>query len=94
VAHVKAFEIPGIACWIFSADHRPPHLHAKRGGEWEALVFFLEPKRRMIEMKWSKKPMSRKDRKLLVDHAERRRDALLEQWDQIQGDSQLARSSF
>ena len=51
---VKCFEISGLYCWFWSNDHDPPHFHAKRNGEWELTVKFLEGKGSMFEIKWGK----------------------------------------
>jgi hypothetical protein len=42
MAVIKAFSIAGMKLWFYSNDHEPPHFHAKRNGEWEMRVKFLE----------------------------------------------------
>ena len=35
--------------WFYSNDHEPPHFHAKRRGQWEFKVLFLEAAEDMFE---------------------------------------------
>jgi hypothetical protein len=42
MGRIQCFEIAGCVCWFYSRDHRPPHFHVKRSGEWEIRVFFHE----------------------------------------------------
>ena len=37
---VDAVVLEGLDLWFNSSD-RPPHLHARRRGEWEIRVYFL-----------------------------------------------------
>jgi hypothetical protein len=34
VGKVDVFSVPGVEMWFWSADHIPPHFHAKKAGEW------------------------------------------------------------
>lgn len=54
MAKVDCFDIPGLECWFWSNDHGPPHFHAKRAGEWEIRVNFLEDE--MFERVWGNRP--------------------------------------
>jgi hypothetical protein len=83
MALVKAFTIPGVRCWFYSNDHDPPHFHAKRDGQWEVRIRFLENAGAMIEFVWRNANMSRHDRKELTDLSSAHRDALLQEWEQI-----------
>lgn len=56
---VACFEIPGLFCWFWSNDHDPPHFHAKRKGEWEIRVKFLESPEKMVELMWGDTPSSK-----------------------------------
>jgi hypothetical protein len=51
----------------FSNDHLPPHFHAKRKGQWEVRVYFLESSTsEMFHVVWLKgKEIPRADSKLL-----------------------------
>jgi hypothetical protein len=84
MARVLAFQIDGVSCWFWSNDHEPPHFHAKRAGEWEVSVRFLEARSRMILLKWSKRKLSRQETKTLVENSEKFRAELLDQWEKIQ----------
>ena len=46
MSRVESFSVPGVECWFYSNDHRPPHFHARRRGEWSVRVFFLEEEAR------------------------------------------------
>lgn len=82
---VRAFQIDGVDCWSWSNDHEPPHFHAKKAGEWEVAVHFLEARSRMLQYKgWSKRNLSRQEAKCLLENCERSRAELFEQWEQIQ----------
>jgi len=78
---VDCFYIEGIYCWFYSQEHEPIHIHAKRRGEWEVKVKFLEPKTRMIEWKRGPKRMSKKHRKILYETTEQYREILLKEWE-------------
>lgn len=36
-----AFSIPGLDVFFYSSDHRPPHVHIRKAGEWEIRVYLL-----------------------------------------------------
>jgi hypothetical protein len=87
MATIKAFSIPGMKLWFYSNDHEPPHFHAKRKGQWEVRVRFLERGEALFEMKWrksSKTVPSARDRKRLGDMVEKHRFELLRQWEEVQ----------
>ena len=83
MARLKCFTIDGVELWFYSNDHRPPHFHAKRKGQWELRVKFLEfSTSEMFEVVWLKgKEASRGDTKLLKEMAVRHRAELLEEWE-------------
>ena len=85
MARVAAFEIGGIDCWFYAQDHRPPHFHARRKGEWEFRVFFLMPKKSMLEQVGGGR-MKRRDRNDLCDMAELYREELFAEWEVVCGD--------
>lgn len=80
---VKAFSLSPLTLWFWSHDHDPPHFHAKKNGEWEYRVNFLEPASEMLVLKWSVKKPDAKTRKKLTQLAEQHRDALLQEWEDI-----------
>ncbi|MCY3019856.1 MAG: DUF4160 domain-containing protein [Planctomycetota bacterium] len=79
---VEAFHLAGIECWFYSDDHRPPHFHAKKAGEWQVKVSFLMPEEEMIECEWRRKSISGKHQRALMQMATVNRAALLRQWEQ------------
>jgi len=79
---VKCFEIPGLYCWFWSNDHDPPHFHAKRNGEWELTVKFLEGGDSMFEMKWGKTPKAKVLREIAAN-AIANRNVLLLEWEDM-----------
>jgi hypothetical protein len=80
---LECFCIPGIELWFFSQDHLPPHFHAKRKGQWEVRVFFLEGSAsEMFEVVWIKvKQVPTADLKLLEEHVTANRAEILEEWE-------------
>ena len=78
---VECFALEGVTLVFFSADHRPPHFHAIRTGEWEYRVFFLERRAAMLEAKWEGKAMPGNLRRRLLDLATEHRAALLEEFE-------------
>jgi hypothetical protein len=70
--------------WFYPNDHQPPHFHAKRRGEWEYKVNFLQAVDEMLELVWSKKKvrMSKGDRQLLQQMVEQHRFAILQEWEE------------
>jgi hypothetical protein len=83
MAKVKCLAIPGMELWFNSNDHSPPHFHAKRAGQWEVRVFFLEGSRgKMFKVKWPReKGVPRGDLKLLEENVQTYRVELLEEWE-------------
>lgn len=79
-----AFRIAGFTLWFWSHDHRPPHFHVKRAGEWEIRVFIETTTSRELAFStvFEKRPgPSRATRRtlaaLVVEHGE----ALLLEWE-------------
>jgi hypothetical protein len=78
---LDCFFIDGIDCWFWSSDHRPPHFNAKRRGEWQVRVFFMNKKAEMIEQVRRSGRISRAHRRMLGDMAEQHREDLLKEWE-------------
>ena len=57
----------GVKLWFYPNDHEPPHFHAKRKGEWEMKVLFLQAPDEIFDLVWAakKKQMSKADREML-----------------------------
>jgi hypothetical protein len=83
MAKLECFTIPGVELWFFSQDHLPPHFHAKRKGQWEVRVFFLEGSTsKMFQVVWIKvKKVPRADLDLLEENVTANRAELLEEWE-------------
>jgi hypothetical protein len=80
---VSSFTIPGVDCWFYSHEHRPPHFHARRKGQWHVRVFFLMPESGMIEqVQGHASRMTKADRKALCEMAALHRAELLGEWEQ------------
>lgn len=80
---VDCFRIEGVKCWFSSQDHRPPHFHAKKRGEWHVRVWFLRKQEDMLERgPGPRGRISSLDRKTLLQMAADHRPALLEEWEQ------------
>jgi hypothetical protein len=77
---VDCFDIPGLVCWFWSNDHDPPHFHAKREGEWELKVMFLDGEEDMFELKWGTLP-KRKVLRQIAEAVHLNRVALLAEWE-------------
>ncbi len=81
---VEAVVLKGLDLWFNSSDHLPPHLHARRRGEWEIRVYFLlcTDGELVFDCKWAKKAPSAnvidRIRKAVVEH----RVELLREWEQ------------
>lgn len=86
---VLAFSVAGLDLWFNSADHLPPHFHARRPGEWEIRVFFLLGSEGRLEysVKWQAKKRGprRADLDLLSKLIARERVALVKEWDEKVG---------
>lgn len=84
VGKVDALVLEGLDLWFNSSDHLPPHLHARRRGEWEIRVYFLlcTDDELVFDCKWAKKNPSAKAlariRKAVVEC----RVELLREWEQ------------
>ena len=84
MGRVEAFSpLGGIRCWFYSQDHRPPHFHAEKRGQWHVRVYFLLLKDAMLEqVRGPRGLMSSADRNALVDVAELYREELLKEWEE------------
>jgi Domain of unknown function (DUF4160) len=83
MAKLECFSIAGVDLWFWPNDHEPPHFHAKRRGEWEVRVNFLEDGGTMFELVWAakRKQMSRNDRATLEGLVREHRPAILKEWE-------------
>ena len=82
MGRVECFTITGVECWFWSQDHRPPHFHAKKAGQWHYRVWFMNKEGCMLERaEGPKGRISASDRKLLQEAAVRHRAKLLRQWE-------------
>ena len=59
---VEVVVLEGLDLWFNSSDHLPPHVHARRRGEWEIRVYFLlcTDDELAFDCKWAKKDPSAK----------------------------------
>jgi hypothetical protein len=82
VGKVEAFAIAGLELWFWSGDHAPPHFHAKKAGEWEIRVSFLETSEKGLafEVKWGIGPNAR-EQKLVAGLVLAHRAMLLAEWE-------------
>ena len=83
MAKLERFTIPGVELWFFSNDHLPPHFHAKRKGQWEVRVYFLESRTsEMFNVVWPRgKEIPRSDTKLLEEMVFEYCIDILEEWE-------------
>lgn len=79
---VNSFSLEGIYSWFNSQEHRPPHFHAKRKGQWYVRVYFLKKRPEMIQrVRGPRGRMSTSDANVLQDMAELYRAELLKEWE-------------
>ena len=83
MAKLECFTVGGIELWFFSNDHLQPHFHAKRKGQWEIRVYFLESTTSaMFNVVWLKgKEVPRADMKFLEEMVFTYRVEILEEWE-------------
>lgn len=85
MATVEAFRINGIKIWFYSHDHRPPHIHIKRNGEWEIKVNFLSCTEDHLDFSTvrivSGSGPSKQEKKELLQLVLKHREELLIEWD-------------
>ena len=85
MAKLECFTIDGLELWFFSNDHLPPHFHAKRQGQWEVRVNFLESTTaKMFSVVWQKgkgKGVPRADTKLIEAMVAAHRADILKEWE-------------
>ena len=87
MATIRAFSVPGVRLIIYSGDHEPPHIHARKPGHWEARVYILEADAAMVQL--SRPPdakMSRADRRAIITGVTAHRPELLAEWEAAQAD--------
>jgi hypothetical protein len=81
---IDAFAVAGIETWFYSLDHPPPHLHAKRPGEWEIRVYFLRFEKRHLDFdfEWCEKKRGPNagEKSAILEAVLGCREALLAEW--------------
>jgi len=83
MGEVECFHIEGVKCWFWSQDHKPPHFHSKKRGEWYFRVWFLRKQAAMLERRPGPRGrISALDRKALQQMAADHRAKLLQEWEQ------------
>jgi len=71
--------------WFYSGDHQPPHFHARRSGDWEVRVFFMEDQEKMIQIiRPPHATLKRNDFKALITQSQTHRIKLLDEWEAAQ----------
>ena len=78
---VDCIQLNGVELLFYSCDHRPPHFHAIRRGEFNYRVFFLESRLTMLVAKHERRPMAGASRRALFRLVEGNRAALLEEFE-------------
>lgn len=82
MAKVECFHIDGMECWFYSQDHRPPHFHARKRGQWHFRVWFLQSSDVMLERESGPRGhISAQDRRVLQREACVHRVELLQEWE-------------
>ena len=85
MAQVRAFAVPGVKMCIPSGDHGPPHIHARRPGEWAAKVYILADRDQMIELLRPRDAtIKATDRTAIIAGVEAHRPELLQEWQDCQ----------
>ena len=82
---VDAFSIDGLRLWFNSSDHRPPHFHVKKPGDWEIRVFILTTQENSLDFNikvlFSKRQPTSAEQKKIANLVVTHREALLEEWE-------------
>ena len=87
MASVRAFSVPGVRLIIHSGDHGPPHIHARKPGDWEARIYILEGDAAMIELRTPPDARMRgTDRRAIIEGVRTYRNELLMEWEAAQVD--------
>jgi hypothetical protein len=83
---LDAFSMSELDLFFLSNDHRPPHIHVRKPGEWEVRVYFLESskKRLIYDVKWSTtvRTLTKIQEKQLIQLIRANRDSLIKEWDE------------
>ncbi len=82
VGKVEAFSAAGLDLWFNSLDHYPPHFHARRAGQWEVRIYFLNCTEHLMDydLKWGRS-LVRKELRELGTQALKHRASLLAEWE-------------
>lgn len=85
MGRVDCIAVDGLELWFNSNDHRPPHFHALRPGEYELRIYFLQctTVHLAYDVRWTKtrKKASARVRETLRELAVKNRVALLSEWE-------------
>ena len=74
----------GVYCWFYSHEHKPPHFHAKRKGQWHIRVYFLRQRSEMMDRVYDRNMRGRisaKDRNAICGLSVLHREELLKEWE-------------
>lgn len=57
MGRVESIAVDGLILFFHSADHRPPHFHARKPGHWEIRVFIEDTTEETLsfDIKWPRK---------------------------------------
>lgn len=90
MARVTAFRVDGLEMWfLLRRPSAPPHLHARRPGEWTVRVFIQGSETHMIELVGPPGASNKAaDRKAIIKGVQANRPALLREWERSQGQDQ------
>lgn len=83
MAKLECFTIAGVELWFYSHDHLPPHFHARRKGQWEVRVYFLESAtdKMFSVIRQTGKGVPRADCKLIETKVAEHRARILREWE-------------
>ncbi|MEM9275251.1 MAG: DUF4160 domain-containing protein [Cyanobacteria bacterium P01_F01_bin.143] len=83
---VGGFNLDGLEAFFRSSDHRPPHFHIKKAGEWEIRVYIVTTTKSNLDYSFkfpknNSKSINSKEQKKIINFVINNRGSLLLDWE-------------
>ena len=87
MGRVGGFNLNGLEAFFRSNDHRPPHFHIKKKGEWEIRVYIITTQKNSFDYSFKfpkngSKKISSKEKKEIIKFVIKNRESLLLSWEE------------
>lgn len=83
---IGGFNLNGLEAFFQSGDHRPPHFHVKKKGEWEIRVYIATTTKSNLDYSFkfpknNSKTIDSKEKEKIINFVINKRESLLVDWE-------------